>query len=156
MRKLWKAGDIMQEGPKITVPALNSVKIRCTACEEVKSEEEFHKQSSSFLGRNRKCKTCKKEIRPAQHLWSEYGMTPEEYNNILERQGGMCGNKACTYGKDDDHKLFVDHCHETNVVRGLLCHWCNAAEGFLKSSPEVAQGLIDYMEKHNLKTNERS
>ena len=134
----------------------NVVKIKCTMCNEIKSEEEFHKQSSSFLGRNRRCKACKKEIRPAQHLWSEYKITLEEYNAMLKNQGGTCGNPACNYGMDDDHKLFVDHCHETNTVRGLLCHWCNAAEGFLKGSPEVAQGLIDYMKKHKLKTNKGS
>jgi hypothetical protein len=37
-----------------------------------------------------------------------------------------------------------------------LCRWCNSAEGFLKSDTEVAQGLIDYMKKHNLKTNKGS
>ena len=147
MRKLWREG-----GNKMS----NVLKIRCLICDEVKAEEEFHKKGNSYLGRDRRCSSCKKELRPAVHLMTQYGMTLEEFDVMLKEQGGTCANQACTYGKDDDHKLFVDHCHETNVVRGLLCHWCNSAEGFLKGSPEVAQGLIDYMKKHNLKTNERS
>jgi hypothetical protein len=140
MRKLWKGGDMS-----------NVLKIRCTICDKVKDEDEFHKHGSSYLGRDRRCSACKKEMRPAVHLKHEYGMTLEEYNELLEKQGGTCANEACNYGLDDDHKLFVDHCHETGTVRGLLCLWCNSAEGYLKGSPEVAQGLINYMKKHNNK-----
>jgi hypothetical protein len=82
---------------------------------------------------------------------SEYNLTVEEYDNMLNKQGGTCANEACNYGLDDDHKLYVDHCHKTGTVRGLLCLWCNSAEGYLKGSPEVAQGLINYMKKHNNK-----
>jgi hypothetical protein len=131
----------------------NVVKIRCTICETVKDESAFHIKSSSHLGKDRRCKPCKAIIRHEYHLKSEYNLTVEEYDNMLKQQGGTCANEFCDYGKDDDHKLFVDHCHATGTVRGLLCHWCNSAEGYLKGSPEVAQGLTNYMKKHN---NERS
>ena len=137
MRKLWKGGDMS-----------NVLKIKCTICEEIKNEEEFYVSTSSNLGRNKRCIAC----HPAIYRKKAYGITPEEYNEMLEKQGGTCANEACNYGLDDDHKLYVDHCHETNMVRGLLCPWCNSAEGFLKGSPEVAQGLINYMKKHNIKT----
>jgi|TARA_B110000483_G_C18017596_1_gene473668 hypothetical protein len=152
MRKLWKTGEVVS----------NILKIRCLICDEVKNEEDFHEKGNSYLGKDRRCKTCKIEVskqwhldNPGHHL-KKYNITLEDFDNMLKKQGGTCANEACTYGLDDDHKLFVDHCHTTNVVRGLLCHWCNSAEGFLKSSPEVAQGLIDYMKKHNLKTNKGS
>jgi Recombination endonuclease VII len=29
-------------------------------------------------------------------------------------------------------KPFVDHCHNTNATRGVLCPWCNAAERDIK------------------------
>ena len=141
MRKLWKGEYQMS----------NILKIRCTICDEVKDEKEFHNKLNSYLGRDRRCSTCKKKMRPAVHLMHEYGITLEEYNKLLEKQGGTCANEACNYGLDEDHKLFVDHCHKTDTVRGLLCHWCNSAEGFLKSDPEVAKGLIKYMRKHTLK-----
>ena len=140
MRKLWKETDMS-----------NVLKIRCQTCDEIKSEEDFYNQVSK-LGRNKTCKAC----HPAKHLEKAYGITPEDYSKMLEEQGNTCANQACNYGNDDDHTLFVDHCHETGMVRGLLCRWCNSAEGFLKSDTEVAQGLIDYMKKHKLKTNERS
>ena len=141
MSKLWKEGNMS-----------NVLKIRCSTCEKVKDEEEFYVETSSFLGRKRSCRACYVDLNRAQR----YGISSIDYNKMLDEQGGTCANEACSYGLDDDHKLYVDHCHDTGVIRGLLCHWCNSAEGYLKSSPEVAQGLIDYMKKHNLKTNERS
>ena len=134
MRKLWKGGNMS-----------NVLKIRCQVCEEVKDGEDFYIDPKSFLGRGRKCKACY----AVTHLERTYGISPEDYNKMLKEQGGTCANKACDYGLDDDHKLFVDHCHETGIIRGLLCNWCNSAEGYLKSSPEVAEGLIKYMRKHN-------
>jgi hypothetical protein len=153
MRKLWKAGDVMS----------NVLKIRCVICEEVKDEEEFQNKKS-YMGKDRRCKLCKNEadkqwrLNNSRHIQEyqrsrRYNITPEDFDNMLKKQGGTCANEACNYGLDgDQHKLFVDHCHETGTIRGLLCLWCNSAEGFLKGNPEVAQGLIDYMKKHNLKT----
>ena len=137
MRKLWKGGNMS-----------NVLKIRCSTCEEVKDEEEFYVETTSHLGRKRSCKACYVNM----NRENRYGISSEDYDKILKKQGGTCANEACSYGLDDDHKLYVDHCHETNVVRGLLCHWCNTAEGYLKGSPEVALGLINYMKKHNIKT----
>jgi hypothetical protein len=149
MRKLWKGGNMS-----------NVLKIRCQACEEVKDEEEFYNKTNSKLGRSRTCKPCDREASKQWNLnnperklstnlkW-RYNITLEEFEEMLKKQGGTCANEACNYGLDDDHKLFVDHCHETGIVRGLLCRWCNTAEGYLKGNPEVAEGLIKYMRKHN-------
>jgi len=145
MRKLWKRERQMS----------NTLKIRCIMCGEIKDEEEFHLKGNSHLGRDRRCKPCKKELstqwrleNPGNYL-KKYNLTLEEFDEMVKKQGGTCANEACNYGLDEDHKLMVDHCHETDIVRGLLCHWCNSAEGFLKSDPEVAEGLIKYMRKHN-------
>lgn len=88
------------------------------------------------------------ENNPGYYL-KKYNITLKDYNNMLEDQGGTCANDACEYGLDDDHRLFVDHNHETGKIRGLLCLWCNTSEGYLKSNTKIAEGLIRYMKKHN-------
>ncbi len=44
--------------------------------------------------------------------------------------------------------VVADHCHKTHVFRGWLCNGCNAAEGFLRGSPERARLLALYMERN--------
>lgn len=58
-----------------------------------------------------------------------YGLTPEDYAALLEKQGGGCA--ICHSDKPGCGKkrFAVDHCHDTDVVRGLLCHDCNLGLG---------------------------
>ena len=60
-------------------------------------------------------------------LKHEFGLTLEEYNEMILAQGGKCA--AC--GRPS--KLHVDHDHRSGRVRGLLCGPCNRALGFLES-----------------------
>jgi hypothetical protein len=69
-------------------------------------------------------------------LLKRYGMTPDEYDAMYEAQGGRCAicnrhETECQRGQ-----LQVDHCHETGVVRGLLCGLCNTAIGKMGDDPE--------------------
>lgn len=73
-----------------------------------------------------------------------YGLTPEGYQELLDRQGGGCA--ICT-GDNGDHHLAVDHCHKTGQVRGLLCDNCNQALGKLKDSPTLLRAAIAYLEE---------
>jgi len=45
--------------------------------------------------------------------------------------------------------LYVDHCHSSGKVRGLLCHHCNTALGKFQDSVEVLSSAIDYLRKNN-------
>lgn len=131
------------------------LRIKCRSCGKSKKDEEFY-ISKSKIGREKTCKDCTRERSQKwrdenQGYWDKwkYNLTKEEKDKMLESQGGTCANDACDYGLEDDHKLFVDHDHETGKVRGLLCNWCNTAEGYLKGDTKVAEGLIRYMRKHN-------
>jgi hypothetical protein len=44
-----------------------------------------------------------------------------------------------------DAKLCIDHCHETNLVRGLLCHDCNKGLGNFKDNIIFLQIAIEYL-----------
>jgi hypothetical protein len=57
------------------------------------------------------------------HLKRKYGLTLEDFDAMLESQGGGCA--IC--GRPDADN--VDHDHETGRVRGILCWNCNVAIG---------------------------
>lgn len=55
-----------------------------------------------------------------------YGLSSDDTVSLLSKQDCKCG--ICDTGIDE-HSCHVDHCHETNVVRGLLCRRCNLRLG---------------------------
>lgn len=78
-------------------------------------------------------------------LRRRYNLTLEEYETMLLEQNNSC--KVCgKYASDNKTgKLYVDHCHETKRVRGLLCMECNTALGLLKDDPKRIKNLLDYI-----------
>lgn len=66
--------------------------------------------------------------------WKHYGITPEEYAQLFEGQGGRCA--ICrTDTPGGGRRWAVDHDHMTGKVRGLLCGTCNTGLGLLRDSP---------------------
>jgi hypothetical protein len=76
-------------------------------------------------------------------LMSKYGITIEQYETMLAQQRGVCA--VCASAPSDGKPLDVDHCHTTNVVRGLLCNPCNMALGLLKDDPLRIRALETYI-----------
>lgn len=86
----------------------------------------------------------------ARHLRTKYGMTLEDYDRLLAGQDGRCAVCRCLpseirfHGRDP--RLHVDHCHETNEIRGLLCPDCNMGLGKFSNSPQALRAAADYLE----------
>lgn len=83
----------------------------------------------------------------------KYGFTIENYEKMLEVQNNLCAicfksetRKSRTEG--NIARLCVDHCHKTNIVRGLLCSDCNTGIGKLNDSIETLQSAINYLNKY--------
>jgi hypothetical protein len=79
------------------------------------------------------------------HLRTKYGLTPEQYDEMLEKQGGGC---AICGKPPGDTALHVDHCHETGRVRGLLCFSCNAGLGQFRHDPELLYQAMEHAAVH--------
>lgn len=74
-------------------------------------------------------------------LKSEFGISLNEYEEILGSQNGVCA--ICK--QPQEKTLCVDHCHKTGVVRGLLCDNCNNGLGRFGDNPEILISAIDYL-----------
>lgn len=79
-------------------------------------------------------------------LKSKYGITLEQYNEMLNSQGGVCA--VCHNPPSESKRLAVDHNHKTGEVRALLCSKCNCALGQLNEDPELIQALLVYIKAH--------
>ena len=73
----------------------------------------------------------------------KYGITKEQYMNLLTEQRGCC--KVC--GDELGDGLRVDHCHETGEVRALLCSNCNTGIGLFKEEPRRLRAAALYCEQ---------
>lgn len=85
-------------------------------------------------------------------LKHKYGINLEEYNTMLRKQDGVCMickniNNRTNYKTGKPERLVVDHDHETNQVRGLLCHRCNLAVGIYETMKDKLQGYLAKFKK---------
>lgn len=82
----------------------------------------------------------------AGHLRRKYGITEEQYEELLHQQGGSCG--VC--GKHESTfpvRLAVDHNHRTGEVRGLLCNYCNHRLVGRHTDPDLLLAVSSYLRK---------
>lgn len=77
------------------------------------------------------------------YLKRTYGLTVEQYDEMLAAQGGGCA--ICGRPPRDDISLHVDHCHRTGDVRGILCFRCNNALGDYLDDGGLLQAAADYL-----------
>ena len=72
---------------------------------------------------------------------TRYGVTPEQYDQMLLEQGGFCVICDLPMGRPD-----LDHDHATGKVRKLLCASCNKAIGMMQEDPDRLRAAAQYLE----------
>lgn len=137
----------------------------CTVCHIEKDFDLFYNRKASEDGKAYRCKDCDNEAvtkfrkkhavryrnnaRTAQ-LKYKYGLTNEGFRLLYEAQGGTC--KICNRllakinpSKPTNETAVVDHCHKTNIVRGLLCTKCNRGLGHFKDDIGLLEKATEYL-----------
>jgi hypothetical protein len=126
---------------------------RCPDCGKWKPLDEFPRNKNTKDGRHSYCKPCHnargKETYERlyggtrhYHLRRRYGIGADEFDALVERQGGVC---AICGRPDPEH---VDHDHETGAVRGILCFNCNGGLGQFRDSIDSLLTAASYLEAH--------
>lgn len=152
----------------------------CTDCRTSKPVSSFTKERRGKYGVKSKCKRCvrvrerayreankdkykayytktNKEAKESGrrldwYLQSTYGITLDEYTTILTTQCGKCAICGTT-DKGRYNRFYVDHCHTTGVVRGLLCEACNYLLGHAYDNQTTLIAAARYLQEHENGTN---
>lgn len=74
------------------------------------------------------------------------GISTGDYKRMYDEQGGLCA--ICRGPQIDNRMLGVDHNHQTNAIRGLLCNKCNGGLGYFNDSVEILGKAIEYLNRH--------
>ena len=122
--------------------ATNGRKI-CSICKEELFIAEFTQNIASLDKLDSSCKKCNyyRSIR------YKYGLTKDQYIELYDKQNGCCAFCGEPFDDTKGRRLDVDHCHDTNMVRGL-CHGnCNRAFGMLRESSLILRRGLEYAEK---------
>lgn len=128
----------------------------CPGCKETLPAERFGKNCTTYDLLTGYCSVCHnakgKENRIKNwgssrhyHLMRRYGISAEEVEGLLRKQGGVCS--ICQEVPSQVLKIpwHVDHDHVTGKVRGILCHSCNTGIGNLNDDPEILERALIYL-----------
>ena len=86
-------------------------------------------------------------------LKRKYGLSLDAYEEMLKAQNHVCWvcKKPETMKQHGRLKpLAVDHCHNTEVVRKLLCNRCNRTIGFVDEDISILESMIKYIKSWSL------
>lgn len=123
----------------------------CTTCKIEKDDLEFPKNSQGLRGRGRKCLQCSSEWQaeyrekyPLKRIMSKFSI------ELLEDAQRLYEADSCEICRrtKDEVKLVIDHCHETNKVRGKLCDTCNKGLGQFYDKEDWLLEAVLYLRKH--------
>jgi hypothetical protein len=82
-------------------------------------------------------------------LRHHYGIDAAWYEQQLAKQNGVCAICRKPENKTMNGtllRLAVDHCHDTGLVRGLLCQACNRGIGCFSHDVATLRSAIDYLQ----------
>jgi hypothetical protein len=117
--------------------------------EEINSKSKLYRDSNKERISNDRKKRYKESDKIKSRLrnysyLSNYGITLEKYNELFEKQNGVCA--IC--GTSTNKPLYIDHNHKTGEVRGLLCVKCNSGIGFFMDNSHLLISAIRYLDKN--------
>ena len=134
----------------------------CNICGEIKPLEEFSPDSQNRDRRRGICKVCTNrrakewqaahpERKSANYrkwmLRKRYGITPEQFDDLLAAQDGCCACCGTDTAGGQYGTFHVDHDHTTGKIRGLLCYPCNTGIGKLGDTLEGVERAASYMRR---------
>ena len=150
--RAWRAGKIQPQLPLVERHSLSSIDVEtrtaiCSVCGPTRIRVRTgNRGSECWTVRKRHIKRSKgkyksRKKKDGSWLKSKYGITRDQYLEMVADQGGLCAICGTEY-----HPLMVDHCHVTGVVRGLLCRRCNIALGWMEDKVDRLRAAADYLE----------
>lgn len=114
----------------------------CRKCGIEKELTEYHRDGRTSNRKRTICIECRNAHRRVVRISDNLRAS------LLEQQNYSCA--ICNeFANESKKRLSVDHNHETNQVRGLLCTYCNVGLGYFKDNPQLLAKAIEYLDKHN-------
>lgn len=116
---------------------------KCTYCLHLLPLNRFYNRPDTGKLKSR-CKDCECLSSRARN----YNITLEQAQSLMDSTNCHCCGKELI----DKRSTYIDHCHKTSKIRGILCMSCNSGIGFLGDNIEGVLKAVQYLTKNkNLK-----
>lgn len=128
--------------------------VKSRKLEPLAEDDPRHGTQNGYTNLGCRCDPCRQAVvdyqREGGHsrrsaLKMNYGITPEQWDELFESQNGQCASCGDVPPEDAKRRFHVDHDHTTGEVRGILCHSCNVALGHLKEDQDRIAALGRYL-----------
>lgn len=128
-------------------PIYNDKEKFCPLCKQWLPLDSFWNRWDNSSKKDTYCKSCriendKKYPKIAYRRKARYGVTPSQYDKLLQFQNYKC---AICERTETKRPMVVDHCHKTGKIRGLLCDGCNIILGRFNDDEEIFKKAIAYL-----------
>lgn len=90
-----------------------------------------------------------KQSRVLYNRLRKFGITHEEFIQLLDKQNGRCPlcDVTLSYDLSTQKNTCVDHDHRTGKIRGVLCRLCNTMLGSAKDNITTLENSIKYLKE---------
>jgi Recombination endonuclease VII len=130
---------------------------RCPACTEIKPLSDFPRNRATQTGYATYCKPCHNRIsrdnREKHHgsnrqyqLRRRYNIDSVSVEWLILQQSGLCA--ICKAGA----AAHIDHDHNTQQLRGILCFNCNRALGKFSDDADLLRSALSYLKMNRKAT----
>lgn len=133
----------------------------CYSCKSWSPESSFAKSKSTKDGLQGQCRPCRsanyrqnaESVRDKMRQ-QRFGLTREEFDSLLESQGGRCA--ICLSDDSGSSYWHTDHDHSCcdapgescgQCIRGILCSRCNIALGIVREDARILERMSGYIHK---------
>lgn len=109
-----------------------------------RGKERWERDQEKLKEAHRRWREGNFEKRRSYMLKYTFGISAEEYEELLEKQNYscyICERPETVFAK----KLAVDHDHITGEIRGLLCHSCNKLVIGKQRDPNIFLKAAEYL-----------
>jgi len=127
----------------------------CSKCKEEKSVNDFYKNKYREDGLHHYCKICHSAQNKNSYSYNKsknrglknnYNLSLEKLESLYFAQDKKCKICKTEYSSVSKHGgLYIDHCHTTGKVRGLLCSKCNMLLGNCNDDISILTSAINYI-----------
>lgn len=137
--KRWRIARVRTELCRMCLDEKTAVCPSCRTERELKAFYHVREHATRYL-RSDYCDKCGTWARRGSGV---YSISAKGLLEMRAAQEGLCAICHRTLSSS----LHIDHCHQSDRVRGLLCGKCNPALGLYNHDPKVLRAAAAYLER---------